>query len=203
MSAEVSESGSVSTGNFRQNTTFNMYDRKDVKIIFGGRDMILWGKHEGYYRFHLHLIKLVTYFFAKMLIPFVIGICCCFCRRNMLIEELPTTDALDSLPFENYEGYDLVSAQLYGTKILFAINRLICSKLIEWSEKIEPWLIGFRNTRIFYLGMSKNVTSGGKLMLYCVTEFFLWHETVLKWFFPKGKWSLLRECPWLHAGPRG
>lgn len=30
-------------------------------------------------------------------------------RRNMLTEELPTTDALDSLPFENYEGYDLVN----------------------------------------------------------------------------------------------
>lgn len=39
--------------------------------------------------------------------------CFYFCRRNMLTEELPTTDALDSLPFENYEGYDLVSAKLY------------------------------------------------------------------------------------------
>lgn len=28
----------------------------------------------------------------------------------MLMEELPTIDALDSLPFENYEGYDLVSS---------------------------------------------------------------------------------------------
>lgn len=58
--------------------------------------------------FHLHLIELVTYCFVKMLIPFVMGMCFYFCRRNMLTEELPTTDALDSLPFENYEGYDLV-----------------------------------------------------------------------------------------------
>lgn len=63
--------------------------------------------------FHLHLIELVTYCFVKMLIPFVMGMCFYFCRRNMLTEELPTTDALDSLPFENYEGYDLVSAKLY------------------------------------------------------------------------------------------
>ncbi|XP_078313905.1 3-hydroxy-3-methylglutaryl-coenzyme A reductase-like [Crassostrea virginica] len=30
-------------------------------------------------------------------------------RRNMLTEELPSTDALDKLPFEDYEGYQIVN----------------------------------------------------------------------------------------------
>ena len=30
----------------------------------------------------------------------------------MLTEELPSTDALDKLPFEDYEGYQIVSADV-------------------------------------------------------------------------------------------
>lgn len=57
----------------------------------------------------------------------------CFHRRNMLTEELPTIDALDSLPFENYKGYDLVSSCKHWSYVHFCAS--ILKQMLERSEK--------------------------------------------------------------------
>ena len=83
----------------------------------------------------------------------------------MLTEELPSTDALDKLPFEDYEGYQIVSAD-----VLEMLHNPVLKKMNWFSlqKKKRPFSF-YSHTQLELNKVNNGVGVGVRNVNLCMT----------------------------------